>query len=127
MKRAISCAKLADGKKVRLPLDHPELEKIDCDIHELIRSGELNEFDLGTLIKKQRELRHLDRPLARVLGHNPLPVADKRPLFSDDWKRTDCTFGAMIECWAGWVARLREYVQNLKLKYCLAADDEDMI
>jgi hypothetical protein len=107
------------AQKIRIPLDHPDTERLAKRIRTLMFSGALTEDECGQLIKKERELRKVDYRLARRLFEAPIPASPYRPMFWDDYYRPcSAVFGCdTLEVWAGWVARLREYVERLEQKY----------
>lgn len=118
------------AQKIRVPLDHPETERLAKRITFLIFSGKLTEDECGQLIKKERDLRKVDYRLARRLFDAPIPVSPHRPMFWDDHRRpfSGVFCGDELAVWAGWVARLREYVERLERKYlgrAAAASDGD--
>ena len=126
--RAMSNQSLASSKgkgtkKIRLPLDHPEIDGLDIRISILVRCGRLTEYECGFLIKKRSELRVVSRRLSRRLLGAPLPSTDCRPLYADEGKLpTSQYFGLSDEIvLAGWVHRLREYIERIEHKYPLPA------
>lgn len=104
------------AQKIRIPLDHPDTENLAKRIRTLIFSGVLADDECGQLIKKERELRKVDYRLAQRLFDTPLPMSSLRPIFWDDYRRPfSGVFGCHeLDVWAGWVARLREYVERLE-------------
>ena len=104
---------------VRLPLDHHETEAIAKRIHILLCTDVLSDDERGHLIKKCSDLRKADYRLARRLFENPLPATGMRPMFFDDNNRPlSGVFGQPdLLVMAGWVFRLREYVERLERKY----------
>lgn len=76
----------AKTSEIRIPLDHPETETLGRRIHNLIWAGVLNEHECGFLIKNERELRKMDRRLARVFLGAPLPETGCRPNYPDEWQ-----------------------------------------
>jgi hypothetical protein len=88
----------------------------------------INDDERGHLIKKYSELRKADYRLARRLFDNPLPATNMRPMFFDDYSRPlSGVFGQPdLFVMAGWVFRLRDYVERLERKYFGRIDDDDI-
>ncbi|BBF92834.1 hypothetical protein [Blastochloris tepida] len=107
------------GRSIRIPLDHPEIDAIDLRMHVLAATGELNDAELGMLIKLWRNARRADKFLGRALLGGALPETSVRPMFWDAAAQYECS---QIECAAGFVLRVREWVEKLERKYGLPAD-----
>ncbi|MEW4461215.1 hypothetical protein AB1K42_24220 [Roseibium algicola] len=109
----------SSSSKIRIPLDHPETDALDLRIRDLILSGCLSEGEHGRLIKSSIELRRVDRSLARKLLGLPLPETDIRPMYPDENQLTFSIYHGvdqrLVE--AGWVYRLRDYVERVEAKY----------
>jgi hypothetical protein len=108
-----------NAQNIRMPLDHHECDALDRRIAHLVSCGVLTEDELGILLKKRRDLRKVDYRLARRLFARSLPINELRPDFWDDYRRPmSGVFGAPeLECMAGWVFRLLEYVAKLECRY----------
>jgi hypothetical protein len=111
---------------IRIPLDHFECEALAKRINRLMFSGVLTEDERGLLVKKERDLRKVDYILARELFDRPLPRTDCRPMFWDDHGRPLAPSVGRndTETRAGWVHRLREYVERIEIKHRSASHED---
>lgn len=114
------------GRKIRIPLDHPEVEAIDLRMHVLAATGELNDAELGMLIKLRRSVVKADKMLGRRLIGRPLPETSLRPIFWDECRNamSQVFESDPVECAAGFVLRVSEYVEKLERKYGVAEAPE---
>lgn len=115
----------------RLPLDHPETERIAQRLQVLLDLGSLSDVEFGNLMKVARDIKKADHLLARHLYERalPRPPVWMSPRLWDDWKRS-AYIGigfSMVDVTAGWVVnRVAPYVALVEHRHgieCGAYDD----
>lgn len=114
-------------KRVRIPLDHPETEAIAARMQRLLDNEALPDGVFGEIVKRMRTLRDADYSLARGLQGKAIPKTDVRPFYPDDYLRPSSScfeyflsvphYHCRTECLAGWVLRLKDWVDNLEARY----------
>lgn len=106
------------GGKYRLPLTHPEVEALGHRADRAYREFPLAERERALLLKAYAGLSRVDRFFASAYEGRPLPPSSIRP--PEPWSR-----GVILdrphEIKAGYVERVRAYVEAIEQKYSLAA------
>lgn len=117
------------GDSVRTPMDHHQCEALARRICRLLATDLLSYDERGNLTKKLRELYKVDHRIARQLFDRPLPHTTIRPMFFDDNMRpgSGVCGCSNVECWAGWVFRLCEYVERIETRYAIPIPPRDRI